>query len=169
MRGNRRDFIFIDPHLVQAARGFRVTSELTFPVHRPLQLTLDTRGCSCAIFRARMPPDPLGLRPRAALEQGERDTQELAEVDFSGHIDAAIHEAKGELAAAASARDTTRLWRTWSQAVENGLLAGADSAKVQAAGGLDKLRGRGRTRIRMETVRPPRMGGGPTGRTRPIL
>ena len=168
VRGNRRDFIFVDPHLVQAARGFRVTSELTFPVHRPLQLTLDTRGCSCAVFRARMPPDPLGLRPSAAPEQGEGDTMELADVDFSGHIDAAIRGAEGELAAAASAGDTTRLWRTWSQAVEEGFLAGADSAKVQAAGGLGKLRGRGRTRIRMETVRPPRVGG-PTGRTRPIL
>ena len=147
-RGTRRDYVFVDPHLVTLVQGFRVSHEDTFPVHRPLQFTLGGQPQSCMVYRVSAPVDPLAhLALDPDSEEGRASLMAAQTLAFKD-----VHH---ELLGAAMCGDADALFAAWSGALEAAFLA-CIRPEVKQQRGLAAFCGRGATRVRKVALEPPR-------------
>ena len=124
-----------------------MVDELTFPVHRPIQVALAPGKAQIHVLQAQAPKD--------SHTDFEALPEEQVRTRTEGTVDRAFRFVEPLLRSAVEARDTQALWDIWSKTLEHALIDSVDSGTIEAAGGAQAFRGRGRVNAKMRRLRPP--------------
>ena len=133
--GKRRDWILASPAVFARVKAVRVREGAGYDTHKPVQVLLGPTGA--------VPPRSILVNPRPFAEQvAERFGDDCGPVHDC--ITARLAEVVVQLGACRDRRDANGLWRTWSRAVEAGVI---DALALPAAEA-KAYRGRGAPTLR---------------------
>ena len=146
----RIDYVIVNDRLWPSVRGVAVDRTAGFKTHFVVQLLIDTRTEDSQL----LVPSKIGsladLAKNWVQERKSAEKEEKVKARIKAHIDDKLKEAEADLCEARGQRNTNKLWKVWSKAVEVGWL--------NAISYLDwstkrKMMGRGGFVARMETMK----------------
>ena len=160
----RIDGILANKTALTCNSGFQGIKDERIPTHAVLQIKLDRENLNESIMYAESLPSLKSLVDQKVAEntkdkQGKEkaNIEEAQAQQLKDQIDKNLKEANRGLRIYQKANDTSGFWRTWSKAVERGILQYLDEGKVF------NRKASGRGKVTFIDVKPKRKDGGRKG------